>query len=111
MHQPRNSRRGRNWENALEGLCVAGVLYAYAAYLRVRNAGRKLLAVARTPVEIVRLIRRLKRSAKIKNKGSTGGVVDVYEVRGCAKPGRGRRNRKGNLFRNHKIASYPLRNL
>lgn len=96
-------KRGRNWENVLEGVCVAGVMYAYVAYLRVRNAGRKLLGVARTPLEVWRLVRRLRGTKRT-------GVVDVYQVQGCGARG-GRATRRRNHAAVHKVASYPLRNL
>jgi hypothetical protein len=89
------SWRDVNWENALEGACVAGLFYVYAALKRVGNVGRTLLGVARTPLDVLRLVRRVRASSR---KAAT---VEVYRVQQC---------RRAPLTV-HKVASFPLRDL
>lgn len=99
----RPSWRDVDWENALEGACVAGLFFVYAAYRRARNVARKLLGVARTPVDIVRLIRRVRGRA---------GTAEVYQVRDCRRARANDRRRRIQHNRTlHKVASFPLRNL
>ncbi len=97
------SWRDVDWENALEGVCVAGVYYVYAALKRVKNAGKTLLGVARTPIDVFRLIRRM--------RGKTG-TVDVYQVQACRRATANARRRRIQYNRTlKKVASFPLRNL
>lgn len=100
-----------DWENALAGLCVAGMFYVYAAVhnagKRAKSMGKTLVGVVRTPVEVYRLVRRL-RSAN-----SAKGRVDVFQAQQCKrKPSLANRRRQVEYSRQfRKVASFPLSNL
>lgn len=66
--------RDVDWENALEGACVAGMFYVYAGVQRLR---RVLLGVVRTPGEVLKLVRLVRRVR--------GSRVEVYRAQACGR--------------------------